>query len=58
MSMAKCNISLVVIPLFLHILCLLLFPHTLQSQENGFSRQPSREFVFTSHERSDSDPQQ
>ncbi|KAG5003160.1 hypothetical protein AAZX31_10G066600 [Glycine max] len=49
--MAKCNKSLVVILLLLHILC-------LQSQVNGFSRQPSRQLIFTPHKRSDSDPQQ
>ncbi|KEH42047.1 putative Acid phosphatase [Medicago truncatula] len=46
------------IPLFLYILCFLLFPQSLQSQANAFSRQPSGKFIFTHHERSDSDPQQ
>ncbi|TKY53080.1 Purple acid phosphatase 22 [Spatholobus suberectus] len=59
MMMAKCNKSLVVIPLLLHILCFLLFPQLLQSQGNDLvSRQPSRQLIFTPHKRSDSDPQQ
>ncbi|KAL2323100.1 hypothetical protein Fmac_027479 [Flemingia macrophylla] len=53
MMMAKCNKCLVVIiPLLLHILCL----HSLGN--DSFSRQPSRQLIFTAHNRSDSDPQQ
>ncbi|KAJ1380252.1 Purple acid phosphatase-like, N-terminal [Sesbania bispinosa] len=59
MMMAKCNKSHVVIPLLLiHILCFLLFPQTLQSQGNAFSRQPSGKFIHTPQQRSDSDPEQ
>ncbi|XP_061338990.1 purple acid phosphatase 22-like [Gastrolobium bilobum] len=54
MMMAKYNKSLVL----LHILCFMLFPQALQSQDNDFSRHPSRQFIHTPHERSDSDPQQ
>lgn len=56
--MEKCSKSLVAFPLLLHTLCFLLFPQPLLSQENDYTRGPSRPLIITPHQRSDSDPQQ
>lgn len=57
-KMEKCN-SFLTFPILINVLCFLLLPQPILSIElNEFSRQPPRPVILTTHNRSESDPQQ